>query len=96
MSDNRERMRLQEIEGYAEAADHEGREHSGVFAEEREGRIYTMTNLRPRQTHGSFLWATFVMLQLGAKMLKMGLLIFDKLDSIEKLLIEIWHKQGAQ
>lgn len=89
---HREHLRIQEIEGYAEAADHKSRDYSGIFAEEREGRIQTMTGFAPHELHGSLPWAVFVILQMGAKTLKALLLIVDKLDNIESLLAHIRAK----
>lgn len=90
-----EHIRIGELGSFAEAVDHNSRHESGFHTEQflreankpNETEFVAMVSERPRQNYGTLTWATALLAQCAAKILKALILIFNKLDSIESLLI---------
>lgn len=70
--------RISEVQGFTDAID----------PNETRFQTHTYTSLNPRNTHGSLIWATSILAQTGAHIIKALVMIFHKLDSIEDLLTQ--------
>lgn len=77
---SKEHHRIREIESFAYGVDHSFRNQS-PYEEERDGRpVLLVGSFKPVRP----IW---LCVRLLAKMLVLGLLIFDKLDSIEEIIL---------
>lgn len=93
--ENSEMHRVRELEGFAEAVDHRAQDFTDIRTERRpmdisnpeDKRFQTITTTgMPRGD--TLVWGIQYAGQVGAKIIKALLLIFDKLDSIESLLMQ--------
>lgn len=94
--ENYENERLHELSGFAEAVDHQSKPVTGItytgFPQDpnnpgSQRQFYTMVSESPRNEGRSLVWGISIMAQCASKILKALILIFEKLDSIENLLV---------
>lgn len=93
--ENHELHRVRELEGFAEAVDQQSRETTGILTvrlpldpdKPGEEVTHTYVSCFPRNEGGTLRMAIMLAAQIGAKIIKALLLIFNKLDSIEGYLL---------
>lgn len=81
--DPRENRQLQEIEGYSEGIRYSLRDYAMIRTQERDGQIYQMVEAFPPRVRPIFLVANLI-----CYVVRILVMIFLKLDSIEGHLIE--------
>ena len=94
--ENHEHHRVRELEGFAEAVDQQSRETTGILTvripqdPNKPGEkevTHTHVSCFPRNEGATLRMAIMLAAQIGAKIIKALLLIFNKLDSIEGFLL---------
>jgi hypothetical protein len=84
--------RLSEIQGFADAIEHNSNPVTGITFQPmdatnpNETRFSTFVSHESRNTYGTLIWSTSILAQTGAHIIKALVMIFRKLDHMEYLL----------